>query len=141
MELNPLAQRLAARLADGAGQPVTTVIVDDIWEAVVDGSLEVGERLPTARELAVALRVSPRIVEHAYDELERLGVIATRVGEGTAVSLTRPSEAELERRRELGTLCGAMIERAQELGFGVEELLDALAQYRETSTRTPFTEA
>ncbi len=141
MELHPLAERLAARLADGAGQPVATLIVDDIWEAVVDGSLEGGERLPTARELAVALRVSPRIVEHAYDELERLGVIATRVGEGTAVSLTRPSEAELERRRELGTLCAELVERARELGFGVEELLDALAQYRETSTRSPFTEA
>ncbi len=141
MELNPLAERLAARLVDGAGHPVTTLIVDDIWEAVVDGTLEVGERLPTARELAVALRVSPRIVEHAYDELERLGVIDTRLGEGTAVSLTRPSEAELERRRELGALCAELVERAQQLGFGAEELLDTLARYRETSTHTPFTEA
>ncbi len=141
MELNPLAERLTARLADGAGQPVTSLIVEDIWEAVVDGSLEVGERLPTARELAVALRVSPRIVERAYDELERLGVIATRLGEGTAVSLTRPSEAELERRKELGALCGEAVERARVLGFGIEELLEALAEYRESKTRSPFTEA
>ncbi len=141
MELNPLAARLAARLADDAGQPVATVIVQDIWEAVVDGSLEVGERLPTARELAVALRVSPRIVERAYDELERLGVIATRLGEGTAVSLTRPSEAELERRKELAALCCEVVERARALGFGIEELLDAMAEYRETKTHSPFTEA
>ncbi len=141
MELNPLAERVAARLADGTGQPVSTLIVQDIWEAVVDGSLEVGERLPTARELAVALRVSPRIVERAYDELERLGVIATRLGEGTAVSLTRPSEAELERRKELRALCGEVVERARTLGFGIEELLDALADYRETKTHSPFTEA
>ncbi len=141
MELHPLAERLAGRLTEGAGQPVTTLIVQDIWEAVVDGSLEVGERLPTARELAVALRVSPRIVERAYDELERLGVIATRLGEGTAVSLTRPSEAELERRKELAALCGEIVERARALGFGLEELLDALAEYRETKTHSPFTEA
>ncbi len=141
MELNPLAERLAARLLEGAGQPVATLIVEDIWEAVVDGSLEVGERLPTARELAVALRVSPRIVERAYDELERLGVIATRLGEGTAVSLTRPSEAELERRKELRALSGEVVERARALGFEIEELLDALAEYRETKTHSPLTEA
>ncbi len=141
MELHPLAERLATRLADGSGQPLITLIVEDIWEAVVDGSLDVGERLPTARELAVALRVSPRIVERAYDELERLGVIATRLGEGTAVSLTRPSEAELERRKELAALCGELVERARALGFGIEELLDALAEYRETKAHSPFTEA
>ncbi len=141
MELHPLAERLATRLADGSGQPLITLIVEDIWEAVVDGSLDVGERLPTARELAVALRVSPRIVERAYDELERLGVIATRLGEGTAVSLTRPSEAELERRKELAALCGELVERARALGFGIEELLEALAEYRETKAHSPFTEA
>ncbi len=140
MELNPLAERLAACLAAGAGQPVANLIVEDIWEAVVDGSLEVGERLPTARELAVALRVSPRIVEHAYDELERLGVIVTRVGEGTSVGLTRPDEGELERRRELGAVCGEAVRRAQALGFGIEELLEALERYRGVRARTTFTE-
>ncbi len=140
MELNPLAERLAACLADGAGQPVASLVVENIWEAVVDGSRVVGERLPTARELAVALRVSPRIVEHAYDELERLGVIVTRVGEGTSVGLTRPSEAELERRRELGAVCAEAVRRAQALGFEIEELLEALERYREVRARTTITE-
>jgi GntR family transcriptional regulator len=130
MEPHPLTQRLAARLADGAGEPATTVIIDDIWLAVVDGSLEVGERLPTARELAVVLRVSPRTVEHAYQELERRGVVATRPGEGTFVALTRPSEAELSRRRELAALCREAVERARALGFDVDELWEALAEHR-----------
>ena len=141
MELNSLAERLATRLAGGAGQPVATLIVEDIWLAVVDGSLEVGERLPTARELAVALRVSPRAVERAYEELERRGVIATWPGEGTSVSLTRPSEAELERRKELAELCREAVERARALGFGVDDLTEGLAEFRETRGKTPFTEA
>jgi GntR family transcriptional regulator len=130
MEPHPLTQRLAARLAEGGGEPATTVIIDDIWLAVVDGSLEVGERLPTARELAVVLRISPRAVEHAYQELERRGVVATRPGEGTFVSLTRPSEAELSRRRELAALCRETVERARALGFDLDELWEALAEHR-----------
>ena len=130
MEPHPLTQRLAARLAEGAGEPAAAVIIDDIWLAVVDGSLEVGERLPTARELAVELRISPRAVEHAYQELERRGVVATRPGEGTFVSLTRPSEAELSRRRELAALCAEAVERARALGFDVDALLEALAEHR-----------
>ncbi|MGH7481259.1 MAG: GntR family transcriptional regulator [Longimicrobiales bacterium] len=129
MEPHRIAPRLAARLADAPGEPASHVIVEDVWLAVVDGSLESGERLPTARQLSVALGVSPRTIERAYTELERRGVIATRAGEGTFVSLAPPPEAEHARRRELAALCREIIERARALDFGVDELLDALAAY------------
>lgn len=131
MEAHALAERLADCLAEPDRQPVSQLIAENVWLAVVDGTIDVGERLPTARELAVALRVSPRTVERAYVELERQGVVARRSGEGTFVRLSQPSEAELGRRRELSHLCEDSLERARALGFGLDDLLDALAEYRE----------
>jgi GntR family transcriptional regulator len=134
--MHPIAQRLAVELATSPGEPVAHVIVEDLWLAVVDGSLETGARLPTARQLAIDLGVSPRSIERAYAELERRGVIATRAGQGTFVSLAPPPEAERARHHDFAELCRRTVERAEQLGFGVDELLDALAEYR-TANRAP----
>jgi GntR family transcriptional regulator len=134
--MDPITQRLAFRLAERPAEPVAHLIVDDLWLAVVDGSLESGERLPTARQLAIDLGVSPRSIERAYTELERRGVIATRAGQGTFVSLAPPSEAERERHQDFADLCRRTVQRAASLGFGVDDLLDALAEFR-TANRSP----
>jgi GntR family transcriptional regulator len=134
--MEPITQRLAAELTASPSEPVAHVIVEDLWLAVVEGSLESGERLPTARQLAIDLGVSPRSIERAYAELERRGVIATRPGEGTFVSLAAPPESERARHRAFAELCRGAVERAQQLGFSVDELLDAIAEFR-TANRSP----
>lgn len=135
MSSHRITARLAARVSGGTTEPVSRVIVEDVWLAVVDGSLATAERLPTTRELAIALGVSPRIVERAYAELEQRGVVATRPGEGTFVSLAPPSEAEHARHTELAELCRETVDRAHELGFDVHDLLEALAEYRSYERR------
>jgi GntR family transcriptional regulator len=124
-----MLEQLAARLASGIGQPVTHRIVEHIWLSVVEGTLDTGERLPTSRQLAVALNVSPRTVERAYDQLENRGVIATRRGEGTFVALDLPSENERVRHQEFAAVCRRTLERTRELGFDLDDLRDALADY------------
>jgi GntR family transcriptional regulator len=130
MPSHPITDRLAARMAGGTNGPVSQLIVDDLWLAIVEGTLSTAERLPTPRQVAIALGVSPRTVELAYEELERRGVVATRPGEGTFVSLAAPSEAERARHREFAALCRETVDRARALGFDLEHLLDALAEYR-----------
>ncbi len=125
-----MLEQLAARLADGIGQPLAGRIVEHIWLSVVEGVLDTGERLPTARQLAVALNVSPRTVERAYRQLEERGVIATRHGEGTFVSLVLPSEEERTRHRAFAALCREAADRALTLGYSVDELIDGVADYR-----------
>jgi GntR family transcriptional regulator len=138
--MDSLTRRLRTILGTDPSAPPAHRIVEDIWLAVVDGSLETGERLPTARQLAIDLGLSPRSIERAYAELERRGVVATRRGEGVFVALQPPPEAELARRREFTSLCRSAVERASELGFGVDDLMDEIAEYRNTgrsSSRTP----
>lgn len=138
MQGRPLTERLAGRLAEGSGQPASHLIVEEVWLAVVDGSLATGERLPTARQLAITLGVSPRSVERAYDELERRGVTVTRTGHGTFVSLAPPSDEARSRHRRFAELCREAVAGTEALGFTVDDLLDALAEFRSVG-RDPLT--
>ena len=61
-----MMEQLATRLASDVEQPIAHGIVEHIWLSVVEGGLDTGARLPTARQLAVALNVSPRTVDRAY---------------------------------------------------------------------------
>lgn len=137
MEAHMLTQRIAGRLADGSRDPAAYLIVEEVWLAVVEGSLATGERLPTGRQLAIALGVSPRTVERAYEELERRGVIVTRRGSGTFVTLAPPSEEEHTRHRQLAAVCREAVERAEALGFQVDDLLDAIAEFRTADRDSP----
>lgn len=131
-----MLEQLAQRLAAGVDEPVVHRMVEHIWLAVVEGDLPTGARMPTARQLAIALNVSPRAVERAYRQLEQRGVVATRRGEGTFVSLTLPSEEDRVRHREFGRLCREAILRAHELGFDPDDLIEGLSDYRALDPNT-----
>ena len=131
MSQSELARRLAQAMDPSSGQPVAHQLVEQIWLEVIEGSIETGERLPTVRGLAIQLGVTPRSVKWAYDELERLGVVSTRPGEGTFVSLAPASDDARRKRRDFLNLCGETVSRARELGFEVDELMAALAEFRE----------
>ncbi len=137
MENHPLIQRLIERIALEAGEPIGGLIVDEIWLAVVEGTIPSGERLPTTRQVAIRLNVSPRTVERAYEELEERGVVRTRPGEGSFINLDLPSDAERERHRRLAELCRDALHSAADLGFGLDELIAALAEFRYTADSRP----
>jgi len=130
MSSEGLIQRLTSELDPSSGEPIARQIVETIWREVVEGRLETGARMPTVRELAIQLGVSPRAVEWAYEELRRLGVAATHAGEGTFVSLDPPPEGERTRWQALRALSREAALRAQELGFGVHDLVEALEEFR-----------
>ncbi|HEX6132893.1 MAG TPA: GntR family transcriptional regulator [Longimicrobiales bacterium] len=137
MDTRHLIDRLAARLREAGSQPVAHAVVEELWLAVVDGSLDSGERLPTPRELAIELGVSPRSIERAYEELARRGVVVSRAGAGTFVSLAPPSDEDRTRHEQFAALCREAVERADALGFDVDDLIDALAEYRTAERAKP----
>ncbi|MCW6011284.1 winged helix-turn-helix domain-containing protein, partial [Micromonospora sp. CPCC 205371] len=73
---------------------LATQIYRQILDAVVDGRLRPGERMPPTRELARRLAVSRNTVALAYERLTAEGFLVGRVGAGTFVC----GEA-LDRRR------------------------------------------
>jgi GntR family transcriptional regulator / MocR family aminotransferase len=64
---------------------LTARIYRQLFDAVLDGRLRPGERLPATRELARRLDVSRNTVALAYERLVAEGVLTSRVGAGTFV--------------------------------------------------------
>lgn len=66
-------------------RPLSAQLADGLREAAVAGALRPGDRLPSTRELATALRVSRTVTAAAYDQLLAEGWAAGRRGVGTFV--------------------------------------------------------
>lgn len=64
---------------------LTARIYRQLLDAILDGRLRAGERLPPTRELARHLAVSRNTVAAAYDRLTAEGFLVGRVGAGTFV--------------------------------------------------------
>ena len=60
-------------------------LVHQVKQAMRLGLLEVGDKLPTAREVVEKLAINPNTVLKAYRELEREGLVRGRPGMGTFV--------------------------------------------------------
>ncbi len=134
MSSDRIAKRLAESLDHGSAYAVTRQIVDAIWQDVIEGALDTGERMPTVRQLCIELGVSPRTISRAYERLEQLGVVTDRAGEGTFVSLSPADPAQRERWKELETICKNVTDQARSLGFTVDEVIDALTDLRSNHT-------
>ncbi len=67
---------------------IVSKIVDQITEAIIQGELKPGERLPTEVELCNALQVGRNSVREAIKILESYGVVHIKRADGTYVSNT-----------------------------------------------------
>jgi GntR family transcriptional regulator len=114
--------------------PLYRQIVDAVWERVVSGDLETGRRLPTVRQYAIDLGVHPNTVVRAYQELELLGVVERRGGNGTVVSIGEADKERLDRGMRLEQICQDAVERARTLGFSIDDVLDTLTELRRSRT-------
>ncbi|MGG7100379.1 GntR family transcriptional regulator [Rhodococcus sp. 24CO] len=84
------------RIDRRSGIPTYVQLVVQVKQALRLGDLQVGDRLPTAKDVVGALAINPNTVLKAYKELERDGLVAPRPGLGTFVtkSLAKPGMAE-----------------------------------------------
>ncbi len=87
---------LRDELSSGHGAKYTRLA--EVMELrILDGSIEGGAKLPPHRSLADRLGVTIGTVSRAYAELERMGLVVARVGDGTFVR-----QRDLERKRDIG---------------------------------------
>ncbi|HEX5370546.1 MAG TPA: GntR family transcriptional regulator [Dehalococcoidia bacterium] len=68
-------------------------LVEQVKRALLLGTLQVGDQLPTMKEVVAKLTINPNTVLKAYRELEHDGLIEARQGVGTFIvrSLADPS--------------------------------------------------
>jgi DNA-binding transcriptional MocR family regulator len=73
-----------------SGEALYLQVAQAVEEALRTGRLQVGDRLPAERELALDLGVSRTTVTGAYQELQARGILRGHVGRGTIVVGTPP---------------------------------------------------
>jgi GntR family transcriptional regulator len=92
-------------LDDRSGVSPYQQIVRQVRHALRLGLLEVGDQLPTVKEVVAVLAINPNTVLKAYRELEHDGLVAPQPGVGTFViqtltDKTLPAHAPLRRDLE-----------------------------------------
>jgi molybdopterin-binding protein len=109
--------------------PVYVQIERRIRMGVADGTLQPGDHLPSVRDLARKLGLSPNTVGRAYADLSREGTIRAKAGGGSEIAtrdrLDQPAlqHSRLERLRVLARQTAV---RGLALGFEPDEIAEAL---------------
>jgi GntR family transcriptional regulator len=109
--------------------PVYVQIERRIRMGVADGTLQPGDHLPSVRDLARNLGLSPNTVGRAYADLSREGVIMARAGGGSEIAARdRLNQPALQRTRmeRLRTLARQMAVRGLALGLEPDEIVEAV---------------
>ncbi|MEG2787532.1 MAG: GntR family transcriptional regulator [Romboutsia sp.] len=58
-------------------EPVYIQIIRYIKQQIVRGDLNLGDSIPSRRDMAVKMKVNPNTVQKAYKEMEDMGIITT----------------------------------------------------------------
>jgi GntR family transcriptional regulator len=130
---------LAFHLDESSGVPAYLQLVQQVTHALRLGMLEVGDQLPSVREVVAALVINPNTVLKAYRELERTGLVASRQGRGTFVARTLggspPADLPALRHDLLGWL-----RRASEAGLDADSVLALfMSSFRESQDESEAT--
>lgn len=67
-------------------KPIYLQIIDRITKQIIRGDIKPGDKLPSVREMAIQSEVNPNTVQRTYQEMERMGMVETRRGQGTFVT-------------------------------------------------------
>ena len=103
-------------------QPIYDQIVTQIKTAIMDGSLQEEQMLPSVRSLSKELSISALTVKKAYDALEQEGYIVTIHGKGSFVAALNPHLAMEEQRKEIEQLMEQAIRKGRSLNMTREDL-------------------
>ena len=106
--------------------PIYAQIVGQVRAGVASGTLQAGDPLPSARQLASELRVNPNTVAQAYRELDREGLTTVQRGQGTFVAALANGRREEERARVARDLVERMLAEAARIGIAPADLRRAV---------------
>ena len=110
-----------------SNRPIYQQIVDEIELRILNGTYEMGMRLPSVRDLAVLAAVNPNTMQRALAELEEMGLVSTQRNTGRTVTT---DEAAVSRARDIKAdlLAETFLMQMKALGLSRKEVLDRLAK-------------
>jgi GntR family transcriptional regulator len=126
------------RLNSHSGEPIWRQIVEQMKYRVASGQLADGDRLPSIRVLAGELKINPRTVVKAYEELQHAGIVVMRQGQGVFVTARRGAASAQARRVVLMEMARRLMAEASRLGASPEEVAAILEKVRKEMEGTAW---
>lgn len=115
--------------------PLYLQVKKQIMDLIKDGSLKVGFKMPTERELSQKLQVSRNTVSMAYRELEKDAVLKSYQGRGTFVAEEVKLWKDEDIRDKLKKFVDLAFEEAIETGIDADEFMEIVTERIEEKRR------
>jgi GntR family transcriptional regulator len=115
-------------LDPGSGVAPYMQLIHQVRRALRLGLLQVGDQLPTVKQVVTRVAINPNTVAKAYRELEREGLVGAKPGLGTFVIKTL-SDASLAAHGPLRSSLRRCLAEARQAGLD-DESIEAL--FRDT---------
>jgi GntR family transcriptional regulator len=113
-------------------QPIYWQLKERTIAMILEGALAEGDALPSVRSVASEFQLNPITVSKSYQALVDEGIVEKRRGLGMFVCEgARAQLMESEREKFKKEEWPATLERIQQLGLDVEDLLQAARQHEE----------
>jgi GntR family transcriptional regulator len=109
-------------LDQSSGVATYLQIVQQVKESLRLGTIDVGDQLPTVREVVADLAINPNTVAKAYRELEREGLVVARQGRGTFVASTLTPAASRPHYERLRVELERWLAAADDAGLDEESI-------------------
>jgi GntR family transcriptional regulator len=113
-------------ITPGSPQSIYRQITDQMRMLVASGKIQVGDAVPSVRQLAKDLVVNPNTVAKAYAELVRDGVLESQQGRGYFAAKRKSIFSKAERNRRLDEALDAAISEGVTLDFSPDEIVERL---------------
>ncbi len=107
--------------------PVYEQLVRQIQRSILSGDLSDGDKLPSIRELASALRINPNTVAKSYRQLENDGLVNSKRGLGIFVTTTG-IDLNASRNDVFQQLTGEYLRKSQALGLDGDSILQEVVR-------------
>ncbi len=113
-------------ISNSGTKPIYAQITDQIQAAIISGTLQEGDALPSIRLLAKELRISVITTKRAYEDLEKAGFINTVPGKGCFVAKQNTALHKEETRKKVHQLLQQAVDTARTAGITPQEILAEL---------------
>ena len=118
------------------GMPIYLQIIRYLERGIAAGTVRDGDELPSRRVLSARLGVNPNTIQKAFRALEEAGVITSRAGAKSEVSLT-PERAAAIRRRLLEEDAAALLGALKQMGLDREQAAALVLQLWDRQEESP----
>jgi len=108
------------RVNASSGVPLYLQLIEQVKHAIETGAIQVGDQLPSVRQMAEDLLINPNTVARAYRELEHEGIIELKHGSGAFIREAIVPRARLMQKALV--VVQAAIRRLASLGLTEDEM-------------------